>query len=256
MYRLIDTHSHLEEIENLDLSVSRARNNGVAAIIAVGQDYESNCQVLEMAEKYKSYVFPALGLHPGRLGAVAATLDRELQFIEDNVNSIVAIGEIGLDYKKDLVKTASKDLQKEAFRQVLGLAAKYNKPVSVHSRYSWRDCFSLVSDCGVKKAVFHWYTGPSNVLDDILNHGYLLSVTLAAEYHYEHKRAVKEAPLDRLMLETDSPVTYRGHKAGPEDVIKSLTATSELKQIAPDIIAEKTTENAVKFFNLAGISDM
>ena len=250
MYRLIDSHCHLEELENIESAIEKAKNQGVIAVVAVGQDYESNCRILEIASKYESYVYPALGLYPGRLPADVLSIDRELRFIEDHIGDIVAIGEVGLDYKKELIKRAGKDWQKYVFRNVLELAARYEKPVSVHSRYSWRDCFTLVQQSRVEKVVFHWYTGPSNVLRDILKQGYFISATLAAEYHYEHRRAVKETPLDRLMLETDSPVMYRGYKAGPADVVRSLEAASSLKEVTSTIIASMTTENAVGFFGL------
>ena len=250
MYKLIDSHSHLEELEGLETAIERAKCSGIVAIVTVGSDYESNHRVLEIAEKYKPYVYPALGCHPWSLTATVSSLDRNLQFIEDNIESIVAIGEVGLDYHKELIKGASKDWQKKVFKRVLELAKKYEKPVVVHSRYAWRDCLTLVQGAGVKKAVFHWYTGPLNVLRDILRQGYFVSATIAAEYHAEHRRAVREAPLGSLMLETDSPVVYRGHKAEPVDVIRALEAVASLKEVAPAIIADNTTENAIRFYGL------
>ena len=103
------------------------------------------------------------------------------------------------------------------------------------------------------RIVFHWYTGTSSVLRDIISHGYYISVTPAVEYHEEHRRAVKEAPLDRLLLETDSPVTYgRGsdHEftASPADVRRSLKVTAELKGLDEEEIAAATTANAERLF--------
>ena len=94
MHQLIDSHAHLDELENLQLAVEKAKDNGVVAIVAVGSDYESNSRVLEIAEKYKSYVFPALGCHPGKLDEATSDIAYNLQFIEDNIGSIVAIGEM------------------------------------------------------------------------------------------------------------------------------------------------------------------
>jgi len=250
IYRLIDTHAHLEEIEDLDSVIERAKQGGVIAIVAVGSDYESNNRVLEIAERYGSFIYPALGFHPGNLEV--SSIEHNLQFIEANINNVVAIGEIGLDYRKDIVKKSGKDCQKEVLENILALAGKYNKPAILHSRYAWRDSFTLVDEAQIEKAIFHWFTGPISVLKDILSRGYPVSATLAAEYHEEHRAAIKETSLDNLLLETDSPVTYKGHRAEPADVVRSLISVAELKGLPPGVIADKTTENAMK---LLGIGD-
>jgi TatD DNase family protein len=251
---LIDSHAHLEEIKDLNSALKRAKDSGVAAVVAMGSDYDSNNKVLEIAEKYKFYVYPALGSHPWNAEGPNSELERNLHFIESNIKNIVAIGEIGLDYHKKVISRNSKDWQKETLKIILGLAAKYKKPVSVHSRYSWKDSFSLVAESKIEKAVFHWYTGPLNVLQEILGQGFLVSATLATKYHKEHRRAIKEAPLGKILLETDSPVVYReplGRESEPADVLKTLEAVSELKGINPDTVAKITTGNALKFYEIS-----
>jgi len=255
MYRLIDTHAHLDEIiEDIDRAISEARQAGLVAIIAVGQDYESNLKILEISEKYPGFVYPALGLHPWSLGSTdAKKMSLTLQQIEDNIHRIVAIGEVGLDYDKRVVASADKERQKESFRSVLELAKKHNKAVSVHARYSWKDSFDLVKEYGIEKAVFHWYTGFSSVLREIIIEGYFISATPATEYHDEHRRAVKETPLESLMLETDCPVTYGREtkfQAYPADVVRTLKAVAQLKGMTEVIIAAETTANTLRFFGL------
>jgi TatD DNase family protein len=250
MHRLVDSHAHLEELDDLEAGVQRARQAGVTAIVAVGSEYESNNRVMEIAAKYPDLVYPALGLHPGSLDKSASSVERELQFIEDNVSRAVGIGEVGLDYHKRVVAASGKDLQKQVLASVLAMARRYSKPAIVHSRYAWRDSFDLANDADVEQAVFHWYTGPTNVLKDILGRGYFVSATLAVEYHAEHRRAVKEAPLESLLLETDSPVFYRGHQAEPADVSRVLQATAELKGLPPEAVAQASTENAARLFGI------
>ncbi len=254
MYKLIDTHAHLDELQNLDLILEEAKENGISAIVAVGSGYQSNVKILEISQLYCSFVYPALGLHPWQLGSLGAPqFDDNLQFIEQNIATAVAIGEIGLDYDKRVVKAASKELQKDVLRRLLDLAKKYAKPAIIHSRYAWRDSFQLVQDAGVDKAVFHWFTGFSSVLRDIITAGYFVSATPATEYHEEHRRAVKETPLNRLLLETDCPVTYGRevkYESKPADVVRSLKATAQLKEIDEATIAELTTRNAINFFAL------
>jgi TatD DNase family protein len=256
IYKLIDTHAHLDELEDLAKAVDEAKQAGLVAIIAVGQDRESNVKILEMSEKYKGFVYPALGLHPWSLGKTdAKKMGLTLRQIEDNIEKTVGIGEIGLDYDKRVIATADKEQQKEAFKAVLELAARYDKPVSVHARYSWKDSFDLVKESGVKRAVFHWYTGFSSVLREIIAGGYFISATPAGEYHDEHRRAIRETPLQNLLLETDCPVTYgreTKYQARPADVIRALGAAAQIKDVSENVVADKTTENALRFFDLPG----
>ncbi len=254
LYKLIDTHAHLDEVEGLDRAIEEAKQAGVVAIIAVGQDYDSNLKILDIAEKHKHFVYPALGLHPWNLGNMdVSKVELTLKLIEDNIDKAVGIGEIGLDYDKRVIAAADKERQKEAFKAVLGLAKRCGKPVSVHARYSWKDSFDLVKESGVKRAVFHWYTGFSSVLREIIATGYFISATPATEYHDEHRRAVRETPLENLLLETDCPVTYgreTKYQSRPSDVIRTLKAVEQLRGVAEETIANKTTENALRFFRL------
>ena len=253
MYQLIDTHAHLEEIGALDEAIAEARDRGLVAVIAVGSDYESNQKVLNLAQRYHGFVYAALGLHPWHLKV--SEIDRTLDFIKAHISQAIGIGEIGLDYHKRVREVADKDLQKQVFKELLKIARDCNKPVSVHSRYAWRDALDLVVEAGVEKAVFHWYTGTSSVLRDIVNLGYYISATPAVEYHEEHRRAVKEIPLERLLLETDSPVVYRRgsefeFESRPADLTRSLKAAALLKGASEDAIADITTENARQLFGL------
>ncbi len=253
MRQLIDTHAHLEEIADLEPALADARAADITAVIAVGSDIESNQQVLKITRLHEGFIYPALGLHPSRIESTE--IDRCLELIEANIDQAIAIGEVGLDYHKRVRTTASKELQKSVLGELLKIARAHGKPAIIHSRYAWRDALTLVEQAQIDKAVFHWYTGTSSVLRDILSQGYFLSATPAAEYHEEHRRAIKEAPLDRLLLETDSPVTYgRGrefeYEARPADVHKSLRCVARLKALSEAKIAEITTANAVRFFNL------
>ena len=253
MCQLVDTHAHLEEIENLDQAITEAKAANISAIIGVGSDYQSNKRVLDFARVYKDFVYPALGLHPCNLESSA--IDRNLEFIEAHLGEAVGIGEIGLDYHKRVRALAKKDLQKYALKEVLKIARTYKKPVIIHSRYAWQDALNLVAEAQVEKAVFHWYTGTSSVLRGIVSQGYFISATPAVEYHEEHRRAVKAIPLERLLLETDSPVVYRRgsefeYEAKPADVLRVMRGVARLTGISEAQIAEVTTRNAQELFCL------
>lgn len=253
MYRLVDTHAHLDEINTPEEAVSGAKSSNVIAIIAVGSDYESNQTVLHLASTYRGFVYPALGWHPSKLKS--SEIDRNLEFIEAHIDNAVGIGEIGLDYHSRIRATADKELQKYVLREILKIGRAHQKPVIIHSRYAWRDALNLVEEAEIKNAVFHWYTGPSSVLTDIIRHQYYISATPAVAYHEEHQKAIKEIPLDNLLLETDSPVVYgRGsdteYESRPADLLQALRSVASIKGIGEAKVAEATTANALRLFSL------
>jgi TatD DNase family protein len=253
MYQLIDTHAHLEEIDNLEQVITAAKAAGVAAVVAVGSDYRSNEKVLAIAQRYKGFVYPALGLHPSNISQT--DVDATLKFIEAHIKEVAGVGEIGLDYQKQVRERTDKETQQNVLRALFSLSKAYDKPALIHSRYAWKDTFDLAVEAKLTKAVFHWYTGPSSVLRGIIEQGYYLSATPSIEYHEEHRRAIKEIPLERLLLETDSPVTYLWGKpdqfeSRPADVTRVLKAVATLRGLPEAEIAEITTANAARLFGL------
>jgi TatD DNase family protein len=249
--QLVDTHAHLDEIENLKQVVAQAKAAGLTAIVAVGSDLASNQKTLDIAARYPNFVYPALGYHPWNIKETETT--ENLEFIKANIDRAVGIGEVGLDYHKRVRAVADKDLQKRVLHELLKIAKEYHKSALIHSRYAWRDALDMVQEAGLEKAVFHWYTGTSSVLRDIIESGYYISVTPAVEYHEEHRRAIKETTLDKLLLETDSPVVYgRGRegefKSSPADVVRSLRGAAALKGLSEEELAKATTENAIRLF--------
>jgi TatD DNase family protein len=251
--KLIDTHAHLEDIERLDEALVRAEDAGVTAVITMGADNKSNNWVLNEGVKHGRHglkIYPALGIHPGWIDV--SRVDADIQFTEDNISKVAAVGEIGLDYwykavRKDEEKKA---LQRATFRRLLEIAEKHGKPVSIHSRGAWADCVNITVETGTKKAVFHWFTGSLDDLGRLLDHGYYVSATPAAAYSKEHRATIENAPLERILLETDSPVSYKGEPAEPSHVHKALAAVAELKKEKQEIVAEVTTENAETVFGI------
>jgi TatD DNase family protein len=251
--RLIDTHAHLEDIEHLDEALIRAEETGVTAVVTMGADHKSNQWALNESIKHgrqKLKIYPAIGIHPGWIDV--SRIDADLRLIEENINNVVAVGEIGLDYwyktvRKDEEKKA---LQRATFRRLLEIAKKHSKPVSIHSRGAWEDCANITVEAGVKKAVFHWFTGSLDDLRMILDHGLYVSATPAAAYSKEHREVIENTPLEWILLETDSPVSYKGEPSEPSHILKALVAVAELKKEKQETVAEKTTENAKTVFGI------
>jgi TatD DNase family protein len=241
---LIDGHAHLNELEELEEDLKEARSQGLLAIIGVGMCLKSNRRILAIAEENPGFVFPAIGYHPWEIKK--SEVRENLAFIEENVERCVAIGEVGLDYKAKVAK----ELQREVLQEIVRLSVRYHKTLILHCRYSHQRVFSIVSDMGVEKAIFHWYSGSLEVLDEILGAGYSISATPAAAYSSQHQAAISKAPLERLLLETDSPVEYQGERSGPADVLKTLGAVARIKGIRKDQVAEITTKNARQLLEL------
>jgi TatD DNase family protein len=243
-YLLVDAHAHLNELTDLSESLDEAKAAGVGGIIGVGMDIESNQKVLNIAKENKGYVYPALGYHPWVIRE--EEIETNLSFVRDHAGEGVALGEIGLDYK---IKV-KKELQWKVFEELLDIALQSNKPVIIHCRYSHHRAFEMARERGVKRGAFHWYSGPLGLLDEILEMGHFISATPALVYSPPHQAAIKRAPIERILLETDTPVSYQGKESRPKDVRISLKEVSRLKGLDPSVVAEQTTENASTFFKI------
>lgn len=252
MIKVIDTHAHLEMLTDLERVIGEAQRSGVEAIIGVGSDINSNNKILEISTRYPCFVFPALGFYPELIQPT--NKEKNIRFIEENISLAVAIGEVGLDYHPKVKKKANKKQQKEVLEQIILLAKKYKKPLILHSRYAWRDVFLLVSRLGLEKAVFHWYSGPLSILKEILKKGYFISASPALSYSKAHQKAVVFTPLERIVLETDTPVPIfeEGNRfaSRPKYVLKVLSLVSQLKKVSKEKVAEQTTKNSKQLFCL------
>jgi TatD DNase family protein len=242
---LVDVHTHLDELDDLSDALQEAKTAGIKGIIGVGVNVDSNKKILEIAEENHGYVYPALGYHPWQMRE--DEVEENLSFIREHIDKYIALGEIGLDYK---IKV-KKDLQWKVFGELLDIALEHDKPIIVHCRFSYRKALEMVVGKGIKRAVFHWYSGPLDLLEEILNDGYFISATPALVYSPPHQEAIKRAPLERILLETDSPVSYQGKEARPKDVRISLREVARLKGVDLKVVAEQTTANASLLFQIA-----
>ena len=241
---MIDTHAHLDEIEEIDRAIQRAKDAGIRSIVAVGMDLASNVTTLDLAEQFPDMVHPAIGYHPWSIST--DTIEENLTFIEENLPSCIALGEVGIDYK---IKV-KKPVQWEVFSKVLSLAIQHNRPVIVHSRFSHQRSHRMVRDSGIDKAVFHWYTGSLEILEKILDDGYYVSATPALAYSPPHQAAMKAAPIERILVETDSPVEYQGKISEPADLMVTIGELANLKNMESKEVQQITTSNAKYFFGL------
>mgnify|MGYP001024412904 CR=1 FL=1 len=241
---IIDTHAHLDEFSDPQAVIQEAEAQGVVAIVAVGQDRASNSKAMRLAARYPGLVFPAIGYHPWRIDPET---DREtLAQIDENLDHCVALGEVGLDYKAK----AKKKVQKQVFQELIALANAHDKPMILHCRYSHARAHQMVKDAGVKRAVFHWYSGPIDLVPEIAASGYYMSACPALIYNPYHIEAIRAVPLSSLLLETDCPVTYQTLESRPVHVRLTLEKAAEARAETLREIADATTANARRCFGI------
>ncbi len=239
---LIDGHVHLSEMKHQERAIKNALEAGVERIVAVAMNLDSCRKNLTLADRFPNIVFPAIGYHPWSIRS--EEVEDTIGFIRDNLHHCIALGEVGLDYK---VKVGKK-LQKTVFSQLLNLAVEHNKPVIIHSRFSYQSTYEMAAEAGIKKAVFHWYSGPVDILDKIISNGFYVSATPALAYSPYHQAAMKRAPLERILVETDAPVQYGDRFSEPADLHETLLHLSRIKKIPENKLAGIVTENAKNFF--------
>lgn len=252
-----DTHAHLDHLEHLESALENARQSGVAAIVAVSMNLESCKNSLRIKKTVVNpKIYLGMGMHPAEASLVQ--LDQCLQYTREQINELAVIGEIGLDFwykwvRKDQDKKAE---QRKVFRAFLELAHEFDLPAVVHSRGVWRECFETLKELKINKAEFHWYSGPLDVLKDILDQGYYISTTPSLAYSPQSREAIEYAPIQQTMIETDCPVYFNntntgvGFKAEPKDVFKTLEAYCEIKKVNRDIAVIQFNQNAQNFFGI------
>ncbi len=254
---LIDTHAHLDHLENLGQALKDAVESGVEAIVAVSMDLEScrkNLVIKKNTDRPK--IFLAMGIHPEK--ASRADLGPCLDFIRQHAGELAAVGEIGLDFWYKWVRKdeARKSEQRNVFRAFLEVAKELNLPAVIHSRGVWRECLETAQSVGVRKAVFHWYSGPVDVLNEIIKAGYFVSTSPSVAYSPQSREAIASAPIERTLIETDSPVHYHGLEASegfhaePKDVLRTLKAYCELKGMEEERAAAILNRNAREVFGI------
>ena len=229
----------------------RAQKAGVEKIIIVGSNLETSTKALEIAKNYDC-VFAAVGLHP------IHTLDEkfdEASFLKlAKEKNVVAIGETGLDYYHGRTNISD---QQAVFLKHLGLANVVNKPVILHSRDAGQDMLSiLMTQTPLPRGVFHCFSEDWQFAKVILDLGFYISFTgiITFSKNYDNLEVVKNMPLGKIMIETDSPFLtpepHRGKRNEPAYVIEVAKKIAELRKIPVEEVEHQTTQNAIELFKL------
>ena len=281
--QLIDSHCHLNlqnYKDDADDAIKRALEAGIGMII-VGTDYKSSKKALDLANRYQKDVNVAVGLHPGSLEDRVETWGgQQHELSAELYNSVsyqqlakfpkvVAIGEIGLDYfHPDMDKPMMQELkekQKDVLRQQLELALLLKLPVIIHCRQAHDDLLEILSD--FKKlhkdllpamrpwGVIHCFSGSEQLAWRYFALDMCISFTGLITFSQQWDSLIKKMPSDRLLLETDSPFLtpepYRGKRNEPILVKYVAERVAAIRGMTVERVAEFTTDNARKLFNLS-----
>jgi TatD DNase family protein len=250
---IIDSHCHLDYeplINNIDQVLINAKKNNIIKLLSIGTSLESSIKVLDLVEKYDN-VYGAIGIHPN---STTGNLDKLNNILELKKKSkkIIAFGETGLDY---FYKRSEKNDQIFSFEKHIEFSMSENVPVIIHTRDADDDTISIIKKY-YKKANFliHCFTGSLDFAKNLLDLNCLLSFSgiITFKKSEDLRNVVKYVPLDKMLIETDSPYLspdpFRGKSNEPANVKIVAETIALIKKINFDQVAASTTNNFKKFF--------
>ncbi|GLO60411.1 deoxyribonuclease [Vibrio sp. MACH09] len=251
----VDSHCHLDKLNYESLHsdvndvISKAQQAKVTELLSVGVTLDAFPAMIEMIEPH-SNVYASCGVHP-----LDVESDFSLQMLEEYANhsKVVAIGETGLDYH---YQPETAVLQRERFEQQVALAVKLNKPLIIHTRDAREDTLAILREGNAQNCggVIHCFTEDMAFAEQAMSLGFYISISGIVTFRQatQLKDVVKALPIERLLIETDSPylapVPHRGKQNQPAYVVEVAQYIAQLKNISLTEVAQKTTDNFRKLF--------
>ena len=250
-----DTHAHYDD-EQFDADreplLELLPDAGVTYVLNPGCDVESSEKAVRMAEKYP-HVYAAVGLHPENCGGCTDEDFSAIRMLCEN-QKVVAIGEIGLDYYWE--ENPPAEFQREVFRRQLELALELDLPVIIHDREAHGDCLAIVEEYPGLRGVFHCFSGSPEMAKVLLKKGWYLGFDGPITYKNSKKAPEVAAlcPMDRILIETDSPYLSPGPNRGKRNDSRNLpwiaAKIAEIKGCTTDEVAAAALQNGRKLFGI------
>jgi TatD DNase family protein len=250
---LIDSHAHLDFPQfndDREAVIARARGAGLVAILNVGTGLAPSRAAVALAERH-DLIYAAVGVHPHDAKTVTPAVLNGLRVLARHPK-VVAIGEIGLDYYRNL---SPRPVQRQAFADQLTLATELGLPVVVHSRDAHDDVLTALRGWS-GKGVLHSYSAGPERLDEVLALGFSIGISGPVTFQKANRlRAVAAAvPLDRLLVETDcpylTPVPYRGRRNEPAYVRYIAEAVARAREAPTEVVAQAAADNTRRLFGI------
>ena len=256
----IDSHCHLDFPKfhaDLEQVIERALTAGATALINVGVDLTTSRSSAGLASRYRQ-IYAAVGIHPHDAKTLSADTLEQLRALAKD-RRVVAIGEIGLDYYRNL---SAQSVQRDAFIAQLKLAREIGKPIIIHCRDAYGDVLSILDEYYLpglgdrQPGVIHSFSTGVRYAQEFLKRGFYIGITGMVTYPGNDQlvEAVKMIPLDKLLIETDAPFlapqAHRGQRNEPMYVLEVAREIARIKQLPVVEVCQATTDNARRLFNL------
>ncbi len=237
--KYIDMHNHGHELSE-DI-ILRFKDDYI--LVVVSDDLETSHKTIELSKKY-NFIKPCIGIHPWNIEeASKEDLVKVIEII--NNEDIRCLGEVGLD-TRFVAKTIDK--QRLFFRKFLELAREYNLLLNLHTAGTWREVLDLLIRYDIDRAYFHWYTGPLNLLDEIVDKGYYIGANPAWKIQAKHRRVLEYAPLNVIITESDAPYKYRGLEMSPELIKDTVKFLAEAKDMRMENVRASIYRNYLRLY--------
>lgn len=246
---MFDSHAHLcfpEFSKDINQVIADCKKV-LRGVMVSSCRFDEGKQVLALVKKHPDFLYASIGYHPTE----GSGLEEIISLIKNNADSIHAVGEVGLDYhwEKD---SAKREAQKKAFGKFISLASQLKKPLVIHSWDAEQDAFDIVKGSGVP-ATFHCYTGKKDLALEITEAGFYISISTALFFSKNVKKVAKSIPLDKLLLETDSPFLdpdQTRKRNTPPNILLTAKKIASLRGITEDDVKKAALENAKRFFKI------
>lgn len=254
---LFDTHCHLYDAAydaDRPAVLERARASGVGRMLCPATDRQSSEVCVELARHYDG-IYAAVGIHPQEAGRVQPGDIEAIRRMAEQEPSVVAIGEVGLDYHYD---TPARDMQKEIFIEMIGLARDLDLPIDIHDREAHGDTMEILRQYGKGlRGVFHCYSGSLEMTTELIRMGFYFGFTGTVVFPNSKraKQVASRIPMERILIETDSPYLtpppYRGRRNEPAYVRYVAEEIARLRGLDVEYVTSQTTANGLQVFGIA-----
>lgn len=252
---IFDSHAHYNDPdfdEDRKALIDDLPRQGVCAVINIGANYQTSLESVELSRQYPGF-YATVGYHPHDAKDYREEEMEQLLALVDR-KKVVGIGEIGLDYHYDL---SPRESQQAVFERQCALAEEHDLPISVHSREATQDTLEILSRHPRLRGVIHCFSGSAETAKTLLNMGFYLSFTGVVTFKNARKtvEAAAVVPLDRLLLETDSPymapVPYRGKRCWSPMIAETAAKIAEIKDVDPQTLIDQARRNTCLLFGIA-----
>lgn len=249
---MIDVHCHLEQSDydkDRDEVIEKCKQE-LKAIVTCAAHQKDFDLAMNLVEKYRGFVFATVSIHPIYINEISEKeKDRWIDKVIENKNKIVGIGETGLDYFW-VKERERREKQKELFKELIQLALELKKPIVVHAREAHEDVIKILEDLVSNYRVNLHMFGENKLVPSVLENGWFVSMNTIVLRSKKHKKVIRDMPLERIMLETDSPWLGFGKRNTPLAIRQVAEKIAEVKKLSFDNVWQKCGKNAVEFFGL------